>query len=303
MPGSFKENRGDGPSSTSSTNSANTQAAAMRNSNTNPHAQNYQVAGPAIGGAPTPYNSHNIEVAKEHLANSLNGDNDNSNLNVASTGGHTRRRSITETVIQGAEAAATGAVAAGATVIAAARKILHTDDDEAPVEQAKVVSNNLELNAPKKMNPGDRPPIKVALFPKKPSDIATYGNLDSPGAHTTVGPLSDRARSGTPPVPAPVPAPASDVSLSNILGPVKVTNWNDGKREQDVSTPTSEDFEALFDGRPLRDTPLHYSTAPSQAGGYFHPSARGQSPLKNEVAHAPASNNIHNHNNGHSPLR
>ncbi|KAG0076449.1 Bud site selection protein, Revert to axial protein 1 [Linnemannia elongata] len=37
----------------------------------NPSGANYQVAGPTIGGTATPYNPENIEVAKEHLAESF----------------------------------------------------------------------------------------------------------------------------------------------------------------------------------------------------------------------------------------
>ncbi|KAG0043995.1 hypothetical protein BGZ89_006221, partial [Linnemannia elongata] len=43
----------------------------MRAGVQNPSGSNYQVAGPTIGGTATPYNPENIEVAKEHLAESF----------------------------------------------------------------------------------------------------------------------------------------------------------------------------------------------------------------------------------------
>ncbi|KAG0348080.1 hypothetical protein BG004_006135 [Podila humilis] len=299
MPGAFKDNRGNGNiNSTSSDSSSSVPASIMRASNTNPYGQNYQVAGPTIGGTATPYDSNNIEQAKDHLNNSLTGDDHNNPPNAVNT-------SITDTVIQGASTAAstaasaastaaTGAAAAGVSVIAAARKLIsYNDDGDEITENHATISpqksdNGLEFLHQKKLNPGDRPPAKVSIQAKKPSGLATYGNLDSPGAHGMSGPLPDRVRVGTPPVVE------SNIgrTIADPFGPVKVTNWSESKREVDASTPTSEDFESHFD----HDShPVHGPTVTNKVD-YFHSSARrvSHSPLKNETDLASTDDTIHN---------
>lgn len=276
MPGGFKNSRGDGHTSTSSDPNNAVPASAMRATSGNPLGHSYQVAGPTMGGTPTPYDSYNVEIAKEHLAQSLNGE-DKDASNVTSTG-HALRPSITENIIQGASTAATGAAAAGASVVAAARKMISHDDGDDIAEHGTTTpqkdQHGLEFSKQKK-NPGDRPPAKVAIHAMKPSDKATYGDLDSPGAHNMPGPLSDRANVGTPPVVDTNVAK----TIADPFGPVKVANWNDGKRQQDISTPTSEDFESYLVAKPLHHDPTHASTAPSQAGAY-HSSSHVHSPLK-----------------------
>ncbi|KAG0033836.1 hypothetical protein BGZ81_007166 [Podila clonocystis] len=276
MPGGFKNNRSDGHiNSTSSDPNNPVSASAMRAASGNPHGQSYQVAGPTIGGTPTPYDSHNIEIAKEHLAQSLNG-GDKDTLNV--TSGHGRRSSLTGNIIQGASTA-------GASVIAAARKLISNDDGNEITEHGVTTpqkdQNVLEFSQQKKVNPADRPPVKIPIHAMKPSDRATYGDLDSPGAHNMPGPLSDRAKVGTPPV---VDTNAAK-TIADPFGPLNVANWNDGKRHDDVSTPTSEDFESYLDTKPLHRTPIHSSTAPSQAGAFRSSATHGHSPLKNEAAY------------------
>src|SRR5690554_4831764 len=195
----------------------------MRATNvTNPHGGNYAIAGSTIGGAPTPYDSNKIEQAKEHLVGSMN-ENENqhdyskNNIQHADNTGsrHVRRPSLSEAVKTGATTAATGAAAAGASVIAAARKLVQGngdddaeyrhDDDTGHILKPSADTAGLEFSHPhsrKPPGPGDRPPVKLGIHPKKPSDIALYGNFDSPGAHKHPGPLSDRALAGTPPLPA-----------------------------------------------------------------------------------------------------
>lgn len=278
MPGGFKNNRSDEHISSTSSDPNNTvSASAMRAASGNPHGQNYQVAGPTIGGTPTPYDSNNIEIAKEHLAQSLNG-GDKDNLNVTSA--HAPRSSLTGNIMQGASTAATGAAAAGASVIAAARKLISNDDGEEITEHGVATpqkdQHGLEFSQQKKLNAADRPSVKIPIHAMKPSDKAIYGDLDSPGAHNMPGPLSDRAKVGTPPV---VDANAAK-TIADPFGPLNVANWNDGKRHDDVSTPTSEDFESYLDTKPLHHAPVPSSSAPSQAGAFRSSAIHGHSPLK-----------------------
>lgn len=276
MPGGFKNSRSDGHTSTSSDPNNDIPASALRATSGSSHGYSYQVAGPTMGGIPTPYDSHNIEIAKEHLAQSLS-DEDKETLNVASTD-HAGKPSLTENIIQGASTAATGAAATGASVIAAARKLISHDDGEEIADHGVTAPQNdqhgLEFSKQKK-NLSDRPPVKTAIHAMKPSDKATYGDLDSPGAHNMSGPLSDRAKVGIPPV---VDANMAK-TIADPFEPAKVVNWNDGKRQQDISTPTSKDFESNLDAKPLHHAPIYSSTTPSQAGAY-HSSSHVRSPLK-----------------------
>ncbi|KAF9323886.1 hypothetical protein BG006_001039, partial [Podila minutissima] len=283
MPGGFKNNRRDGNANSTSSDPNNpVPASTMRAASSNLHGQSYQVAGPTIGGTPTPYDSKNIEIAKEHLAQSLNrGDKDASK----NTSGHAGKSSLADNIIQGASTAATGAASAGASVIAAARKLISTDDGDEITEHGVVTpqknQHGLEFSQQKKVNLADRPPVKIPIHAMKPSDKATYGDLGSPGAHSMPGPLSDRAKVGTPPV---VDTNAAK-TIADPFGPLNVANWNDGKRHDDVSTPTSEDFESYLDAKPLHHAPIPSSSAPSHAGAFRSSATHGLSPLKNEAAH------------------
>ena len=311
MPGGFKSNRADDSynnntnqagSVTGSHTNAAPGATPMRATNVlNPRGSAFEVAGPTSGGTPSPFNSDRLEQAKEHLADRLNGidhsaDHGNT-LNVSSSGsGHARRPSLTETVISGAStaastaataasSAATGAAAAAASVIAAANKLIHHGEDE----HAAVVGHDnhattvlhdtvsassaapLSSNA---MNPGDRAPLKVNIHAMKPSDKATYGNLDSPGATVRQGPLSDKALAGTTPV-TEVPK-----TIADPFGPVKVSNWNDGHREHDVSTPTSGDFDGWLDSPRSKHIQKSFTAPGAVVSGPLPPVAHKSSPLK-----------------------
>ncbi|KAG0351578.1 hypothetical protein BGZ54_003184, partial [Gamsiella multidivaricata] len=134
MPGGFKSPRiSDIPQSTGNNNNnyhATSSvldnappAAAMRASNvTNPTGSTFEVAGPTVGGPPTRYDSHNIEAAKEHLAESWS--------NSAYTGAGTHGSTLTDTVKAGATAAAAGATNAGTNVIAAAKRLINRNEGD-----------------------------------------------------------------------------------------------------------------------------------------------------------------------------
>ncbi|KAG0047525.1 hypothetical protein BGZ83_007427 [Gryganskiella cystojenkinii] len=312
MPGGFKSNRADAShinnninhtGSVAHSNTA-TGATTMRAANTiNPHGSAFEVAGPTVGGAPSPYSSDRLEQAKERLAGSLHGtdqsaDYNNNTLNVSGSGnGHARRPSLTDTVLSSASSAANGAAAAGASVIAAAKKLIHHGEDEhAPVHHYEtttattiahpdtVSSASAGQPASKAMHPGDRAPLKVSVHAMKPSDKATYGNLDSPGAATRHGPLSERALAGT------IPVTEQPRTIADPFGPVKVSNWNDGHREQDVSTPKAEDFDTWLDS-PRSQHIVKSFTAPGAVSYFPHAPAHKASPLKNgstgSTEHAP----------------
>jgi len=276
MPGGFKSNRADASYNNNHLAGAvaGTQGASaatpMRATNvTNPHGSSFEVAGPTMGGAPSPFSNDRLEQAKLHLADSLNGLNhdsaaDHNTVNVSSAGtGHARRPSLSDTVLSGASSAATGAAAASASVIAAAKKLIHHGDDEHAVHQEGYNTVSASgTDSPAKLNAGDRAPLKVGIHAMKPSDKATYGNLDSPGATNRPGPLSERALAGT------VPLTEAPKTIADPFGPVKVTNWNDGRheRESEISSPKAEDFDSWFgsprEHRPLKDNAEKSFTAP-----------------------------------------
>ncbi|KAF9578101.1 hypothetical protein BGW38_006297, partial [Lunasporangiospora selenospora] len=84
---------------------------------------------------------------------------------------------------------------------------------------------------------------RVNIHAMKPSDKAIYGGLDTPGAHHQPGPLSEKVLAGTTPI-NPFLYPKT---IADPLGPVKVANWNDGRRLSNSSNVSSEDFETQLD--------------------------------------------------------
>ncbi|KAG0362772.1 hypothetical protein BGX24_005063, partial [Mortierella sp. AD032] len=304
MPGGFKNapvtHTNDALYGTSSTADPTPIATAMRSSNVvNPYESAYEVAGLSMGGSPSIHNRALDSVKGQTLHDPAGP--------VSSSG--TPAHSLPGTAMDNTTAAATGAAAVGASAIAAAKNLIstntnsrsdnefghpHVDTTAIPhaisnssnsptsissPQTSSVISSSPSLSQPKPLGPNDRPPIRVAIHAQKPSDKATYGNLDSPGAHHHAGPLSDRALAGTPP-PSALPLPRT---IADPFGPVKVTNWNDGKRQTDVSTPTSEDFDSPHFS-PVRDRPEKSFTAPGSAPA-THTAKRlhNPSPLKEEV--------------------
>ncbi|KAG0248801.1 hypothetical protein BG011_009912 [Mortierella polycephala] len=336
MPGGFKSNRINSPyddinnggiqqhATSSVVNQEEPNATAMRATNvTNPHGGNYAIAGPTIGGAPIPYDSNKIEQAKEHLVGSMNENENqhdyskNSILHADNTGSrHGRRPSLSEAVKTGATTAATGAAAAGASVIAAAKKLIQGngdddaeyrhDDDAGHILKPSADTTGLEFSHPhsrKPPGPGDRPPAKLGIHPKKPSDLALYGNFDSPGAHNHPGPLSDRALAGTP----PLPVGTQHRTIADPFGPVKISNWNDGKRHPDAANPTSEEFDSVL-SHSIKDRSENTFTAPGSGDHgpvLIHPVS--YSPSKGESTMLAEDSSRHTHptvpTSGHSPLR
>ncbi|KAF9079822.1 hypothetical protein BGX23_003127, partial [Mortierella sp. AD031] len=283
MPGAFKESRANDsdPNSrlhgTSSTHDPIPNATAMRASNViNPHGQSFEVAGPTTGGSPTIHNRA-LDTVKGAPGHDL------------SSSGTPPGPGLVETVKENATAAATGAAAAGTSIIAAAKNLVgrsknenemgeHAQHDSIlPISNQSVTStatpatttmpvamSSPGLSHSKPLGPHDRPPARVAIHAQKPSDKATYGNLDSPGAQNHIGPLSDRALAGTPPPSALTPR-----TIADPFGPVKVANWNDGKRQPDAPTPTSEDFDSPHFG-PMHDRPEKPSTPPTTSHNDHH---------------------------------
>ncbi|KAG0254947.1 hypothetical protein BGZ95_005903, partial [Linnemannia exigua] len=301
MPGGFKNtpttHTNDSLHGTTSTADPTPIASAMKSSNiVNPRESAYEIAGPSMGGSPTVHNRALDAVKGQNLHDPV--------APVSSSG--TPAHSLADTVKDNATTAVTGAAAAGASVIAAAKNLInnntnsrnhnefgdpHVDTTITPhaivnsnnsptsisSPQTSTVTSSPSMSHPKPLGPHDRPPIRVAIHAQKPSDKATYGNLDSPGAHYHAGPLSDRTLAGTPPPPLPK-------TIADPFGPVKVTNWNDGRRQADVSTPTSEDFDSPHFS-PVRDRPEKSFTAPGSAPA-THTTKRmmhNPSPLKEEV--------------------
>ncbi|KAF9118684.1 hypothetical protein BGX30_004410, partial [Mortierella sp. GBA39] len=269
MPGGFKDNVANDTSfsspyahGTSATSNPDQTpiATAMRSANVvNPHGSAYEIAGPTTGGT-SPI--HNQAIKGQSFSDS------------AGAPSGSPAHGFAETVKDNATAAATGAAAAGASVLSAAKKLIsgrgghenelgdysqhdsnfqpisninNTISPLSPIASSQITSSVASTPSPKPLGPNDRPPIKVGVLAQKPSDKATYGNLDSPGAQNHPGPLSERALADTPP-----PSSTPKRTIADPFGPVMVANWNDHKRQADVSTPTSEDFDSPNIGTPMR---------------------------------------------------
>ncbi|KAF9318370.1 hypothetical protein BGZ91_005179, partial [Linnemannia elongata] len=223
MPGGFKDSPANDTSATSNPDPTPI-ATTMRSANVvNPHGSAYEVAGPSPGGTSSIHN-RTLDAVKGQSLNDPAGD-------PSGTPAH----GLVETVKENAAAAATGAAAAGASVIAAAKKLISGHDDHEnelgdysqhdsdfqPTSNINTTTGTTAINntispasqivssprtpsvtstpSPKPLGPHDRPPIKVAIHAHKPSDKATYGNLDSPADVST--PTSedfDNPQFGTP---------------------------------------------------------------------------------------------------------
>ncbi|KAF9928181.1 hypothetical protein FBU30_002577 [Linnemannia zychae] len=270
VPGAFKDDEfifHKPKHSESATHSA-PEAKAKRLANvTNPHRESYEVAGPISGGLP-------MHDSKPRAS------------------GNHPTHSLANKVEDTAAGAAATAAAAGASIIAAAKNLIknrnNTDDPTAHNTHPHSTINTQPLpspplSSPKPKGPNDRAPARIAIHAQKPSDKATYGNLDSPGAQVTPGPLSDRALMETPP-PASLPPPKT---IADPFGPVTVPNWNDGKRQCDEPSPTSENFESPQLG-PMRDRPEKWTTASSSASKNVHsPSPLREIPTGNKTEYFP----------------
>ncbi|KAG0258678.1 hypothetical protein DFQ27_004511 [Actinomortierella ambigua] len=245
-------------STAGSTDAANANAMPLRAAAKHPgNFSGVEVAGPTVGGTPAPYDPAKVELAKEHLADSLNSLSTTTAKNESLDEPKT---SISETVRSGAASAATGAAAAAVGVISVAKKLIGGRDDDdtdesdytdalqsptattVPASIGPAIKPNAdhglefngEKNKKKPMKAGDRASEKVNIVARAPSAKATHGS--SPGAREPSGPLPDNISHVMPPR-------LSALTLGDPFGPVVVTHWNDFKHEHEVSTPSSEDFE------------------------------------------------------------
>ncbi|KAG0232177.1 hypothetical protein BGW41_001935 [Actinomortierella wolfii] len=222
------------------------------------------VAGPSVGGTAAPYDPAKVEIAKEHLADSMKNLAKSSDKSEPLKSEDEPKHSITETVRAGAATAATGAAAAAAGVMSVAKKLIGRDDDDdddmdesdytdthlSPTKDTTTPttassstagppitpnsSHGLEFKGEKKL-PGaaDRASEKVGIVARPPSERATHGSL--PGAKEPCGPLPGNLKHPTP--------RSSALTFGDPFGPIIVSHWNNFKYEREVSTPSSEDFE------------------------------------------------------------
>ncbi|KAG0276250.1 hypothetical protein BGZ96_003396, partial [Linnemannia gamsii] len=270
MPGAFKDALVKDTSHQTSTSATTHQdnptpnATTMRSANVvNPQGSAYEVAGPFTGGI-TPVQNRTWDAVK---GQSL--DDPVSGIGGTPTHSLTALDDQHDTNLQ---------------------PISNTTNSNTPasaiVSSSETSSNNtttpLGSSSLKPLGPNDRPPAKMGLHAHKPSDKATYGNLNSPGAQKQPGPLSDRTLAGTPPPPS-----TPKKTIADPFGPVKVANWNDHKRQVDASTPTSEDFEIPHQHGTPGWSSAAPGTAPLIAPGTVAPGADRRmhtpSPLREEL--------------------
>ncbi|KAG0294629.1 hypothetical protein BGZ97_005036 [Linnemannia gamsii] len=195
MPGGFKDNPSNDTSHQSSTSATTYQdnltptATTMRSANVvNPHGSAYEVAGPFTGGTSSVHNRALDAVKGQSLDSPFSGS------------GGAPAHSLTEKDC--AAAAVMSAAAAGAYdldsqhntnlhPISNTNNTLASPTVSSPMTPSSITTGSSGSPSLKPLGPHDRPPIKVAIHAHKPSDKATYGNLDSPGAQNHPGPLSD----------------------------------------------------------------------------------------------------------------
>jgi len=91
---------------------------------------------------------------------------------------------------------------------------------------------------------------------------------------------------GTP----PLPGGNQQKTFADPFGPVKVSNWNDGKHQAEVSTPTSDDFDMHIGSPVVKSQPFTASSAASgslndksPSHGTSHVRESGHSPLRDEI--------------------
>ncbi|KAF9979020.1 hypothetical protein BGZ73_007121 [Actinomortierella ambigua] len=289
------------------TTGASAKAMPLRAAVKNPGNYTYaQVAGPSVGGTSTPYDPAKVELAKEHLADSLNNRATATTTNTSAKNESLRpideqKPSITETVRSGAATAATGAAAAAAGVVSAAKKLIGGRDDDdtdesdytdalasptaamTPGSTGPTIKPNtdhgLEFQGEKKkksMSAGDRASEKVNIVARLPSVKATQGS--SLGAKEPSGPLPENVIPSTPPR-------LSALTLGDPFGPVVVSHWNDFKREHEVSTPSSEDFERE-DFERMHPMPDIHSAAAATAAAAATGAAVGHIASSDSTKHA-----------------
>ncbi|KAG9071451.1 hypothetical protein KI688_005663 [Linnemannia hyalina] len=178
-------------------NPSSTRATAMRAGVQNPSGFNYQVAGPTVGGTATPYNPDNIEVAKEHLADSLGRASldDNTTTTTTTTTGTTTTygtdSTLKDQVISGASIAAhtaadvtmtvaAGAAAAGAATVSAVKHLFAGDKTAVDHSNPASTTAHTGMGATNKSQPiADFPNTQVHNMhddstPETPTRIHTH---------------------------------------------------------------------------------------------------------------------------------
>ncbi|KAF9131294.1 hypothetical protein BGX30_013145 [Mortierella sp. GBA39] len=175
---------------------SSTRATAMRAGVQNPSGSNYQVAGPTIGGTATSYNPDNIEVAKEHLPDSLGRASLDDNTTTTTTTGtttttHGTDSTLKDQVISGASTVAhtaadvtmtvaAGAAAAGAATVSAVKSFLAGDKTAADHSNPASTTAHTAMDATNKSQPiADFPNTQVHNMhddstPETPTRIHTH---------------------------------------------------------------------------------------------------------------------------------
>ncbi|KAF9547782.1 hypothetical protein EC957_007728 [Mortierella hygrophila] len=149
----------------------------MRAGVQNPSGSNYQVAGPTIGGTATPYNPENIEIAKEHLADSLGRTSLGDNTTTTTTTGTTTTTygtdsTLKDQVISGASTAAhtaadvtmtvaAGAAAAGAATVSAVKGLFAGDKTDVDHSNPASTTDHTAMGATKSQPIADFPNTQV----------------------------------------------------------------------------------------------------------------------------------------------
>ncbi|OAQ24925.1 hypothetical protein K457DRAFT_35450 [Linnemannia elongata AG-77] len=259
---------------------SSTRATPMRAGVQNPSGSNYQVAGPTIGGTATPYNPENIEVAKEHLAESFGKASLHDNTTTttgtgtgtATRGGTGTDSTLKDQVISGASTAAhtaadvtktvaAGAAAAGAATVSAVKSFFAGDKTAADHSNPASTTAHTMTSASNKSQPiADFPNtqvhnIHVDSTPETPTHLhihaatgpihsvpVDFEPIHSTGLDSTASKTGYRAKEADLHATSGVPASKVDVHPT--------TKLNQGYNTHHPTTATDAHPTDSIDARP-----------------------------------------------------
>ncbi|CAO3563898.1 unnamed protein product [Mortierella alpina] len=222
---------------TSSYQQQSAPATALRANRQNPGGADSAVAEPSIGGVATPYDSANIEAAKQHLVDSLNGTHINSSVDNTYN-----NKSVTSTLATGAASVATGAAAADAAALTAAKKLVSHDDQS----QSEAGGSHLNQAARMPSYARDIPSSSASTTTLYGSPFPTDHDASTSSTGTTAARDMNCSQSST---TAPLSASSMHSNLHSehqSLGSARPTGLSQNPTATSSSTvPTSTDSQQL----------------------------------------------------------
>ncbi|KAG0282769.1 hypothetical protein BGZ96_000136 [Linnemannia gamsii] len=249
-------------------------ATAMRAGVQNPSGSNYQVAGPTIGGTATPYNPDNIEVAKDHLADSFA---TKASINDTSSA---KDSTLKDTVVSGASTAAhtavdvtktvaAGAALAGAATVMAVKSLFadkgtHATTDSTGMHPATTVPHTTTTTTP-----------HTSTTTSKVQPIADFPNTQVHNLHSdtsTITPTHTHAATGL----------TNPVSIQEFVEPTHSTGLHDTLT---ASSGPKTDYRA-------KEADLHATSSGPASKADLHPTSKLDQGYNTHHSFTPAADSI-----------